>query len=60
MSSCSCGFNPDTPKSVDGKNYANVNKAYDTLTVARGGKFNQFEYFLIIILLFISYRMIKC
>ena len=61
MSSCSCGIGGNNiPKPVEGKKYASVNEAYDTIRdkIYRK-KYTNFELFLVVVIIFILFSLIK-
>jgi hypothetical protein len=58
MSTCSCGI--DKPKPLEGKKYASVETAYDTMSKSFGKKkINNFEYILIILLILLSFTLLR-
>ena len=58
MSTCNCGI--DKPKPLEGKKYASVETAYDTMSNPfQKKKISNFEYFLIILLIFLSFTLLR-
>jgi hypothetical protein len=62
MSSCNCGLNNSgIPKPSEGKRYAPLSGAYDTLNVSmnKNRKVSTMEYFLMIIIIIILFTLVK-
>jgi hypothetical protein len=58
MSTCNCGI--DKPKPLEGKKYADVETAYDTMSKSfQKKKISNFEFFLIIILILLSFILLR-
>ena len=57
-STCSCGI--DKPKPLEEKKYASVETAYDTISKSfRKKKISNFEYFLIILLIILTFSLLR-
>ena len=62
MSTCSCGFDSNNiPKPVEEVKYSNIDEAHNKLYISNTTKkkYNSFEFFLFVVLLYIIFTMIK-